>query len=107
MHIFVILGEILDNFIIYWTFLNSHLFLVKFTPFHAEPFKAQLKNLPVEIIELIKELHAEPIRAQLENLPTEIIELIKEHTREGCEFNQKRCEFKIFLFIDFFLFFIG
>jgi hypothetical protein len=42
-------------------------FLVKFTPFHAEP-----------------------IRAQLENLPAEVIELIKEHTCEGCEFNQKK-----------------
>jgi hypothetical protein len=76
MHIFVILGEILDNFIIYWTFLNSHLFWVEFTPFHAEPIKAQLENLPAEIIELIKQLHAEPIKAPLENLPTEIIELI-------------------------------
>jgi hypothetical protein len=36
--------------------------LIKFTPFHAEP-----------------------IRAQLENLPPEVIELIKEHTCEGCE----------------------
>jgi hypothetical protein len=42
--------------------------LVKFTPFHA----------------------AEPIRAQLENLPAEVIELIKEHTRKGCEFNPKK-----------------
>jgi hypothetical protein len=48
-------------------------FLVKFTPFHAEP-----------------------IRAQLENLPAGVIELIKEHTREGCEFNQKSCELKNF-----------
>jgi hypothetical protein len=49
-------------------------FLVKFTPFHAEPIRAQLKNLPIEVIELIKE-----------------------HTHKGCEFNQKRCELKKFL----------
>jgi hypothetical protein len=30
-------------------------FWVKFTPFHAEPIRAQLKNLPAEVIELIKE----------------------------------------------------
>jgi hypothetical protein len=29
-------------------------------------------------------------------LPAEVIELIREHTREGCEFNQKRCELKKF-----------
>jgi hypothetical protein len=63
--------------------------LVKFTPFHAEPIRAQLENLPAEVIELIK-VHAEPMRAQLENLPAEVIELIKEHISQGCEFNQKK-----------------
>jgi hypothetical protein len=52
-------------------------FWVKFTPFHAEPIRAQLKNLPAEVIELIKE-----------------------HTRKGCEFNQKRCELKKFPFFN-------
>jgi hypothetical protein len=35
--------------------INLYFGHFKFTPFHAEPIKAQLENLPTEVIELIKE----------------------------------------------------
>jgi hypothetical protein len=64
-------AEIYFIIIIYFRlFLNSHLFLVKFTPFLS----------PTLNVEGRKCGGLWSIRAQLENSPGEVIELIKEHT---------------------------